>query len=815
MNNQILQDLKFGLRLIRRSPGASILAVLCLAAGIGLTTFMFSISYAVVGRGLPFEDQDRIIHVQRRDITQMNDSTAPIHLDEYRQVKEQQESLSELAALAVDGVTVGRPGHPHFMEGVYASPSMFRILPREPILGRVFTDEDADPDAKRVLILGYKAWRDAFASDPDIIGAECIAEGQPFTVVGVMPEGYDYPFGGSVWMPLVPETLFEQTGWIDTVTLLGRLREDRTLESAQAEFEVIFNRIDEAEGESELVHTRPNLRPLFEVFIGRELRIMMWTMFTATFLVLLIACTNVSSLLTARVTARENELAVRSALGANRRRLMVQILVETLLYGLIGSVFGLFLAWRALDWLWQFVSNFRFSPPAFMEFSLDPISILVAVGLMVVAVLVSGFFPAWRSSRVSIGTLLNDSQRTSSSGRLSRMSSASTIIQLAFSLALLVSAGRLIFAIISVSMADYPFEKEGLLIGSLSLDSRSYPENEDQIRFWEELHRNLQSLPGADSVSLGFNMPAVFGMSEPIQITGEKYAGEEDHPEVRFDVVAPGYFETIGVEILEGRDFNYGDIRGNESVALINTVMAERFWPGENPIGKTFRTSGRGNLSEEECLHLVIGVVPDLKMDGLFNELDDGTGFYRAQGQGLWGDQKIIVRTSGNPNALIPEVQRILSLLDPDIAFTDAMSFKEHVHDTFFYFRFFLNLFTTFGGMALLLTATGIYGIIQYGVNQRVLEIGIRMALGATPKNLRWMILRRGMVNTLIGLALGTLLSMAMSRVLMATFLNNGEPEYYSFAASVLILFVVSILANGIPAHRASRLDPMTALRVQ
>lgn len=814
MTRQIFQDLQFGLRLIRRSPGSSLLAVLCLAAGIGLTTFMFSISYAIVGRGLPFEDQDSIIHVQRRDITQLNDSSAPIHLDEYRQVIEQQESFSELAGFAGDGVTVGRPGHPHFMSGAYVSPSLFGILPREPMLGRLLTDADALPDAKPVILLSYKAWRDAFASDPDIVGAECIAEGQPFTVIGVMPEAYDYPFGTQVWMPLVPETLFEQTGWIDTVTILGRLKDGRPLQAAQAEFEVIFQRIDEAEGESDLVHTKPTLRPLFEVFIGREIRIMMWTMFTATFLVLLIACTNVSSLLTARLTARENELAVRSALGANRKRIMIQILAETLLYGIIGSALGLLLAWRALDLLWQFVANFRFSPPAFMEFSMDPVSILVAVGLMVVAVLASGLFPAWRSSRVSIGSLLNDSQRTGSSGRLSRMSSFSTVVQLAFSLALLVSAGRLIFAIIYVSVADYPFEKEGLLIGSLSLDSKSYPDEEDQIRFWEELHRNLQGLPGAGSVTLGFNMPAVFGMADPIQITGEKYASEEDYPEVRFDVVAPGYFDTMGVEILEGRDFNYGDIRGNDSVALVNTVMADRFWPGEDPIGKTFRTSARGNITEEDRLHRVIGVVPDLKMDGLFNEFDDGTGFYRSQGQGLWGDQKIIVRTEGNPNALIPGVQRILSQLDPDIALTEAMSFEEHVHDTFFYFRFFLNLFTTFGGMALLLSATGIYGIIQYSVNQRVLEIGIRMALGATPANVRWMILRRGMKNTLIGLAIGTLLSAAMTRVLMATFMNS-EPEYYSFAAAVIILFTVSVIANGLPARRASRLDPMTALRVQ
>jgi predicted permease len=775
---------------------------------------MFSISYAIVGRGLPFEEQEKIILLQRMDISETNEARAPFSLDDFRQIREQQDSFELMAGVAMDGVTVGRPGHPHFKRGAYVSPSMFQILPEEPILGRTFIESDADPDADPVILLGYKTWRDAFGSDPDVVGTECISEGQPFTVIGVMPDGYDYPFPSEVWMPLIPETLFQQTGWIDTVGIFGLLKDDRSLEEARSEFEVILKRIDESKGDSELIHSRPALDPLIESFVGRELRIMMWTMFTATFLVLLIACTNVSSLLTARVAARENELAVRSALGANRKRIILQILAETLLYGLIGAGLGIFIAWRALNWLWQFVSSFRFSPPSFMEFSLDPISIVVAGGLMLVAVFVSGFLPAWRSSRLNIGALLNDSQRTGSSGRLSRMSSVSTIIQLAFSLALLVAAGHLIFGIIYVSRATYPFEKEGLLIGSLSLDSQSYPEEADQIRFWEELHRNLQQLPGASRVSLGFNMPAVFGMADPVEIPGVKYASEEEFPVVRFDVVSPGYFQTLGVEILQGRDFNYGDVRGNDSVAIINTVMAEKFWPGEDPIGKSFRTTERGGLTEEERPHRVIGLVPDLKMDGLFNEVDDGAGFYRSQGQGLWGDQKIIVRTDGNPNALIPEVQRVLTLLDPDIAFTEAKSFEDHVHDTFFYFRFFLNLFSTFGGMALLLSATGIYGIIQYGVNQRILEIGIRMSLGATPAKIRWMIIRRGLINTLIGLAIGAVLSVLLMQALAATFIN-AEREYVSFIAASLVLFLISMLANAMPARRASRLDPMTALRIK
>lgn len=812
----ILQDLRFGLRLIRRTPTVTALAVFCLAAGIGLSTFMFSITYAVVGRGLPFEDQDSIITVLRRDLSRLESNNFdPISLDEYREIVEQQTSLEHASALVGDGVTVGLPGHPHWMGGMYVSPGIFDIMPTAPLLGRVFSEEDARPGAAPVLILAYKSWREHFASDPEIVGKECIAEGQPFTIIGVMPEGYDYPTGGAeVWFPLIPETLFEQTGWIDYVTMMGRLKEGRTLEDAQAEYELIFDRIDEAKGDIERTPTKPELRPLFSLFINDSLRVMMWTMFGATFLVLLIACTNVSSLLTARMAARSNELAIRSALGANRTRIVCQILLEALLYGMLGAALGILVALRALGLLWAYLSQFRFNPPAFMEFRLDPVSILVAVGLMIIAVLVSGFLPAWRASRPNIGALLNDSQRTGSSKRLSRVSSISSIIQLAFSLALLAAAGRLIFAIIMISTVEYPFEEEGLLIGSLSIDSQSYSTEEEQIRFWDDLHRNLKTIPGADKVGLGFNPPTIFGMSDPVRIEGVEYATEEDHPIVRFDVVAPGYFDMIGVDILSGRDFDDGDIKGNQPVAIINTVMAERFWPQENPVGKIFYTSDVGNLSEEERVHRVIGVVPDLKMDGLFNEEDDGAGFYRSQGQGLWGDQKIFVRTGGNPHALIPEVQRVISMLDPNIAFTEAKTFKEHVHDNFFYFRFFLNLFSTFGGMALILSAAGVYGIIQYSVSQRVTEIGIRMALGATPANIRWVILKRGIRNAAIGISIGTILSFGLNQLLLTVF-DNVQVEYYSLVVSVLILLIVSLVANGIPARRAAKLDPMVALRVQ
>ena len=337
---------------------------------------MFSITYAVVGRGLPFEDQDKIISIMRQDLTELNDNYSMIDLDDYRQIIAEQTSFKHLAAFVGDGLTVGLPGYPKWMRGVYASPELFEIMPEQPVLGRVFAEEDAVPAADPVLIISFKAWRDHFASDPEIIGKECISEGQPYTIIGVMPPNYDYPMGSTeVWLPLIPETLLSQTGWIDEVALIGLLADERSLSLARSELELIFVRIDQAKGESDLIKTKPALTPLFEFFIDSSLRVMMWTMFGATFLVLLIACTNVSSLLTARMAARSNELAIRSALGADRKRIISQILSEALLYGILGTAIGLFVAWRALIFLWSNLSQFRFSPPAFMEFRLDPVSI--------------------------------------------------------------------------------------------------------------------------------------------------------------------------------------------------------------------------------------------------------------------------------------------------------------------------------------------------------------------------------------------------------------------------------------------------------
>ncbi|NDV61233.1 ABC transporter permease [Puniceicoccales bacterium CK1056] len=811
----LLDDFLFGIRLIRRRPYVAAVAIFCLSAGIGLSTAMFSLTYSIIGRGLPFEDQERIIHVMRRDITQQSSPTTPIYLDDFRYLREHQTSFENLTAIAPDGITVGLAGHPRFRSAAYVTPNFFEVLPTQAAMGRLFSPEDGMPSAESVLILSDRVWRDQFAAAPDIIGKACVCEGQPYTIVGVLPPEYDYPFGGTeVWMPLIPETLVAQTGWINTVTLIGRLNEDRSLEDARSEADVLFLQIDEMKGETDQAHVVPNLRPMNELFIGKEVKILMWTMFGATFLVLLIACSNVSSLLQARLVARTNELAIRSALGANRKRIISQVLGETFVWALIGTCIGLVCSFFALRFLWNFVSQQVFSPPSFMEFRMDPVSVLVAVGLMIVAVFFAGFFPALRASRPNIGVLLNDSTRTGSSLRLSRFSSLSTITQLAMSLALLVAAGRLIVAIIEAGTIEYPFDGKNLLVGSLSVDSQTYPEDEDQVKFWEELHRNLKTIPGASSVSIGFNMPAVFGMTDPIRIEGESYASEDDYPFVRFNVVTPGYFETLGVSLLQGRDFEEADKRGNEPVAIVNTVMAEKFWPDESPLGKIFYVQGSSILDEANRAHRVIGVAPDLKMDGLFNEEDDGAGFYRSQGQSLWGDQKIFVRSEMEPGSLIPQIQRAINTLDPNIALTQAKTFENHVHDTFFYFRFFIGLFSTFGAMALVLCSAGIYGIIQFSVNQRVTEIGIRMAIGAKPSDIKWMIIRKGMVNAVIGLFVGTILSFFLTKGLMIAF-QGLEVEYLSLGAAIFILLMVALVANSIPARRAARLDAMSALRTQ
>lgn len=814
MSISFLQDLKFGLRLIRRSPYVTGLAIFCLASGIGLSTFMFSITWAIVGRGLPFEEQGKIIHIMRQENVDVGNPKTLIMAQDFYEIQAQQTSFEHLGAMVNDGVTVGIPGQPHRLDGAYVSHEIFEVLPVHPLLGRTFSKEDCQPESNRVLILSYKSWRDHFASDPDVVGLQVVCEGEPFTVIGVLPEGYDYPFKQQVWMPMIPELLKDQTAWIEFVTLLGRLKDDRTLDQARAEFSLIMRRIEDTKSLPEPILEPPSLEPLFNRYVNKEFRILMWSMFGATFLVLLIACSNVSSILTARMVVRSNEMAIRSAMGANRLRIMIQILGEALLYGIFGTLAGLAVAWKALNFLWLYISQHRFGPPDFMQIRLDPIAILVASGLMLVAVLVSGFLPAWRASKPNILSLLNDSQRTGSSKRLSRLSTVSTTMQIAFSFALLVAAGRLVYAIVMMSAMDYPFEEKGLLVGSVAIDGKSYPEEADTIRFWDQLYRDLNTIQGTDGVALGFNMPGVFGMTEPISLPGEDYASKEAFPQVRVNIVSPGYFKTLGVDILSGRDFNEGDIKGKECVAIINTVMAEKFWPRENPIGKVFyRERGEGALEEKERAHRVVGVVPDLKMDGLVNVDDDGAGFYRTQLQALWGDQRIFVRTSGNPGSFISEVQNAINLIDSDIAFTEAMEYEEHVSDAFFFFRFFMNLFSTFGGMALLLAAAGTFGIIQYSVSQRLVEIGIRMCLGASPASIQRMIFFKGLRNTLIGIAIGFVIALGLVKILTSAF--QGIPnEYYSYLCAFVVLVGVAVVANGVPANRAARQDPMHALRV-
>lgn len=805
-----LENLRFSLRLIRSRPSTALLAVSCLALGIGLFTTVFSVSWSIVGRGLPYPDADRIVVIQRLEELGDDRRSESIEVADMRDIRENQSSMDTLSVFAGDLVTVGRSGDPRRINGGYVTPEFFRIFRDQPFLGRFFVPEDGRPESRPAIILTHHVWRDQFGADPDIVDQTVIFEGLPYTVVGVAPPKYKYPFNSDVYVPLIPETIQQTTGWITSGLLIGRLAEGATVDGAQDEYNTIFHRLDEKNGNTERQFVPAKVQTFQELVAGPELIGLTGIMTVSTILVLVIACSNVANLLMARMSERTQELSIRVALGATRRMILVQVLTETLLWAVLGNVIGIVGAWFAVDLLWNIADSARFSPPSWMQFRIDGTVLVISVGATIFAALIAGLFPALRASRMEVSEMLKDQTRTASSLHMGRFTRFSAISQIAFSFALLVIAGRMIVGIVYLTSYEFPFRHEDVLVAQVGIDEKIATTDEEKAEFWKRMQSELGAIPGVEKVGMGFNLAGVFGMSGRIKFPGETYATEDDYPRSRFDIVMPGYFDALGVEILAGRDFAETDTRDTEPVAIVNTLFAERFWPGEEPIGQYISNVDHGGDLDDKPLR-VIGVVPSMNMAG-FNPEDDASGFYRSQIQAIWGDMRVYLHGDREPEAFIEPVRKQVAAINPNLPITDMKPFRAQLSDVLFFFRFFLGLFTAFGVLALFLAAVGMFGIIQFSVSQRRMEFGVRQAFGASRSSIFRLVMGRGMVQTAIGLAIGALIAYGGSRVLLAVF-DGMQEEPFSYVAALGVILLSNALANFFPARQASRLSPMEALR--
>ncbi len=804
--SSLVRDFRHGIRMLFKSPGISAIAIIALALGIGVTATVYSIVYGAMLKGLPFEGGDRLYIISRTDVTQEGSNMGvPIH--DFRDWRAQQTQFDDIAGFYEGTVNVSGTDGPVRYDGAFISATTFDIISAVPQIGRGFIEGEDTPQAEPVVLLSDHVWRDRYNRDPSVIGQTLRANGEQMTIVGVMPEGFQFPLEQDIWLTLRLDPVALERGDGTQLSVIGLLPEDGSLDEAQAEFVTMARQI-ELEYPEINENLSANIRPFQDQFIGTEAIAMLWTMLGAVFFVLLIACANVANLLLARALDRNKEVAIRTALGASRRRVIGQILVEVSVLALVGSLIGIGLASIGISAFNGALADV--DTPYWMDFSLNANVLTFVLGVTVLATLLAGTLPALQVSGGNLNEVLSDESRGSSSLKMGRMSRVLVVFQVALSCGLLVAAGLMIKSVVNLGNTDYGFDKDAIMTARVGLFPSDYPEVDDRRRFFEALHRRLQERSGVIAVSLTQSLPVKFTGSSRFSLEGESYAEEAERPRAQTTSISSGYFETFGLDLLQGRDFTIMDSADAQQVVIVNRSFVDKFFPDRSPLGRRLSAGQLGTPAAEEWW-TIVGVAPDLYMNGPLNEQPEG--IYRPVAQSDVQFMSIAVHTQGNPVEFTAALREEVMAVDADMPIYWELTMAEVIHEETWFYWVFGTLFGVFGAVALLLASVGLYGVMSFSVRQRTPEVGIRMALGAESGRVLKLVMRQGLWQLGIGLALGVLLAFALAG-LMESMLVNVEPtDPATFVTIVLTLLVTGLTASAIPALRASRIDPMIALR--
>ncbi len=804
-----LADLKLAFRMLVKHPGLALISIVALALGLGLTTTMWSITWGGILRGLPFEEAERIVHLERARPTHDIESYA-VPVSDFVVWREQQRSFEDLAAYSEGTVNVSGPeGRPERFEGGFVAAATFKVLRIQPMMGRSFSEEHNRPGAAPVAMIGWNLWQNRFGGDAAIIGKTIRANGETRQIIGVMPRGFQFPTNAELWLPRVIDPNADKWGEGDFLEVMGRLKPGVTMEQARREFETICARIAQ-DHPKENEGVTPLLKPFTEEYIGEEPILMLWTMMAAVFGVLLIACSNVANLLLARATTRTKEVAVRTALGASRWRIVSQMLTESLVLATIGAALGIVIAYVGTTLFMNAIRDTE--PPFWIDIRVDGIVLAFAAGITILAALVSGIIPAIQATRSNIHDVLKDESRGASSMRLGKFSRALVIAELALSGGLLVGAGFMIQSVVQRSRFDYGVPTEGVFTARIGLFESNYPDSASHARFWNDLEQRLQALPGQRGVALTTVLPGLWGWQQDFAIEGKTYAEDRDYPKTRRSAVTPGWFSTFNVPGLEGRLFGPGDIGGAMPVVVVTRGFAQSHFGDQSAVGQRIRL---GQSDSKEPWLTVVGVVPDVWFDGTEGKDAIRTAILTPLGQGDYRFVSVAIAARGDPMSFAQPVQMAVNTIDPDQPIYFIRTLADTIRRSGWFYGVFGTLFMIFGGAALFLATVGVYGVMSFSVSRRTQEIGLRMALGASARDVLRMFLRQGGIQVVIGLSVGLVLAYFLAKGLgLVMFqVNTNNPLMYAGVTAVLAL--TSLLATLVPARRAMTVDPMVALRYE
>ncbi|MFN2508878.1 MAG: ABC transporter permease [Chthoniobacterales bacterium] len=824
-----LQDVRIGLRVLIKEKTFCILAVTVLALGICGVTTQFTVVNAFVLRGFSFPHPEQLMSVglidPKADDNQNNGGAGNIpSSQDYEDLRSAQQSFAMMSGyLNGSTINVTYKNSPTRYTGGYVTEDFFKILGVSPILGRDFTGGDNKPGAEKVTLIGHEIWQRDFGGDPNIVGQPVRINGKAATIVGVMPQGFKFPNSEQLWVPLYnefPVKSREDPSGIGPA-ILGRLKPGVSLDQVNLEFAQLAARLAKEYPKTNGQLTTASVQPLLKSFVGPQLRQTVYAMLGAVIVVLLIACVNVMNMQFGRAALRAKELAIRGALGATRWRIVRQMLTESLLVAVLGAVIGVILAHWAVGLLVRATSALPQPLPYWVSFTIDAPVLLFTVGITLLATIVSGFIPAILSARANPAEVMKEGGRGNSSRLVNVLTRVLVIGQIALTAALLIAAAFQIKSIRNQITVDYGYDEDAVYSARMGLFEGDYPTHEARQQFFVRALRALRNHPAFENAAMTARFRMTFANFGQYEVDGQTYVTDRDRPRGNSEAISDGYFSALGLKILEGRDFTIEDNDAKQPVAIVNSSFARKYYGNQSPLGRRIRLFNPAKL---EDWRTIVGVVPDTLMQGPFNQQTDASGFYIP----LLGVPPapqfvtVVVRPHQGQRAdtLGPILGQAVAQIDANLPVYFGGT-PARLHDEILGAnRIIATLFTIFGITAVVLSAVGLYGVMSFSVNQRTQEFGIRMALGADAARIVRMVMTQGAWQLSIGLFLGVGAAALLLGVIGAQALQNflfkvNTLDPWIYSAVVLLLSAVAAASCLVPARRATRVNPIVALRAE
>jgi predicted permease len=806
-------NLRYAIRMLIKDPWFTLVAVLALGLGIGVNSTVFTFVNAVLLRGLPFSNADRIVHINSRNTAEGNG--LGVSYPDYQDWRSQTRSFASLAAY--QGLTAnisdsGRP--PERANGSRVTANAFSVLGERPIRGRDFQEGDDRKGADPVVLLGYGLWKTRYGSDANIIGRSIRVNEVPTTVIGVMADGMKFPNNNDLWIPLVPDPEMERRD-VRPLNLFGRLQPGVSLKQAQTELTGIATALAQQYAETNKA-IDAEVMTFNDRFNGGPIRAVFLALMGAVGFVLLIACANVANLLLSRSARRSREIALRIALGASRARVIRQLLVESTLLAFLGGVLGLLLSMVGVRLFDMAVADV--GKPYWIKFTMDVTVFAYLVGVCFATGIIFGIVPALQVSKTNLNDILKESGRGNAGGRRARwLASSMVVTELALTIVLLAGAGLMIRSFLKLYALDIGVDTSRMLTMRLSLAEKKYPAAEQRRLFYESLLPRLSAVPGVAAAAITSAPPGQGAGSRQLEIDGRAPIDANKLPEVTTMFVSDGYFDTLGLPMRQGRALRENDGKEGAEGVVVNARFASQFFPDQDVVGRRIRLKpgARGaSVQPQKPWMTIVGVAPTVRQRNAQDVDPDAVAYLSYRLEPPTGTA-ILIRGHGDPGSLTSAVREAVQATDSDQPVFGVQTLDQLFAQNRWPYRVFGSMFTIFAIIALVLASVGIYAVTAYSVTQRTQEIGVRMALGAQSRQVSWLILRQGLVQLALGLALGTAGALAAAPVLATLLVQIKPHDPVTLLAIGTVFTAVTICACLIPARRATRLDPLAALRVE